>query len=86
MKKLSLAALLLGATFFTACAGTHTPDVAATLDQAPVVATPATSSTASFNCTDGTIVKDENLCPIIIDEVSGEEVLGVAAVTQVSLL
>ena len=85
MKKLSLAALLLGATFFTACAGTHTPDVAATLDQAPVVATPATS-TASFNCTDGTVVKDENLCPIIIDEVSGEEILGVAAVTQVSLL
>ena len=85
MKKLSLAALLLGATFFTACAGPHTPDVAATLDQAPVVATPATS-TASFNCTDGTVVKDENLCPIIIDEVSGEEVLGVAAVTQVSLL
>lgn len=85
MKKLSLAALLLGATFFTACAGTHTPDVAATLDQAPVVATPATS-TASFNCTDGTVVKDESLCPIIIDEVSGEEVLGVAAVTQVSLL
>lgn len=85
MKKLSLAALLFGATFFTACAGTHTPDVAATLDQAPVVATPATS-TASFNCTDGTVVKDENLCPIIIDEVSGEEVLGVAAVTQVSLL
>lgn len=85
MKKLSLAALLFSATFFTACAGTHTPDVAATLDQAPVVATPATS-TASFNCTDGTVVKDENLCPIIIDEVSGEEVLGVAAVTQVSLL
>lgn len=85
MKKLSLAALLFGATFFTACAGTHTPDVAATLDQAPVVATPATS-TASFNCTDGTVVQDENLCPIIIDEVSGEEVLGVAAVTQVSLL
>ena len=85
MKKLSLAALLFGATFFTACAGTHTPDIAATLDQAPVVATQATS-TASFNCTDGTVVKDENLCPIIIDEVSGEEVLGVVAVTQVSLL
>lgn len=85
MKKLSLAALLFGATFFTACAGTHTPDVAATLDQPPVVATQATS-TSSFNCTDGTVVKDENLCPIIIDEVSGEEVLGVAAVTQVSLL
>ena len=85
MKKLSLAALLFGATFFTACAGTHTPDVAATLDQAPVVATQVTS-TASFNCTDGTVVKDENLCPIIIDEVSGEEVLGVASVTQVSLL
>jgi len=74
MKKLSLVTLL-GATFFTACAGTHTPDVAA----------PATS-TSTFNCTDGTIVNDENLCPIIIDEVSGEEVLGVAAATQVSLL
>ncbi|MBS7391625.1 MULTISPECIES: hypothetical protein [Hallerella] len=85
MKKISLAALLFGATFFTACAGTHTPDVAAMPDQAPVVAAPA-MSTETFNCTDGTIVADENLCPIIIDEISGEEVLGVAAVTQVSLL
>ncbi len=84
MKKLSLVVLLFGATLFTACAGTHTPNVAVT-DPSPVVAAPATS-TASFNCTDGTIVQDENLCPIIIDEISGEEVLGVAAVTQVSLL
>ncbi|MBP5246756.1 MAG: hypothetical protein J6Z31_02750 [Fibrobacter sp.] len=85
MKKLSIAAILFGATFFTACAGTHTPQVAATPDKAPVVASPATS-TATFNCTDGTVVQDENLCPIIIDEISGEEILGVAAVTQVSLL